>query len=132
SAAARASSTGRIPSCSPSGPITRTGLMRICRLTRTLRSVDMGNLLRKTNGPVVENGSGEHQRAGSDVLRPSAGSEPGGTAPADRRVERAPALPLRLFVSDEASRGGAVRQRLFECDAQGILTARRPRPPRLP
>jgi hypothetical protein len=25
---------GMIPSCSPSGLITRTGLMRICRLTR--------------------------------------------------------------------------------------------------
>src|SRR6266545_878857 len=35
SAAASASSTAITPNCSPPGPITRTGLMRICRLTRT-------------------------------------------------------------------------------------------------
>jgi len=34
-ARASATSTSRMPSCEPSGAITRTGLMRICRLTRT-------------------------------------------------------------------------------------------------
>src|SRR5206468_5443931 len=34
-AAANASSTVSTPSCAPSGAITRMGLMRICRLTRT-------------------------------------------------------------------------------------------------
>src|SRR5690606_2109652 len=39
SAAASASSTGMMPSCAPSALMTRTGLIRICRFTRTLFSI---------------------------------------------------------------------------------------------
>ena len=54
SAAASASSIGSTPSCSPVLVMTRTGLMRIIRLTRTRRSrsfVDSASLLgEKENG----------------------------------------------------------------------------------
>jgi len=38
-------STGRIPSCSPPGPMTRTGEMRICSLIRVVILSAMGLVL---------------------------------------------------------------------------------------
>src|SRR6266849_8736676 len=60
-AAARASSTGITPNCSPSFEITRTGLMRICRFTRV-----RGCLLLPVS--IARNGSPPHE--GSEKADP--------------------------------------------------------------
>src|SRR5690606_26486949 len=56
SAASRAFSIGRIPICSPSGSITRTGLIRICWFTRVLSLISVALLRRVTK-------KGPHRRA---------------------------------------------------------------------
>ena len=52
-AARSASSIGRMPSCSPSDAMTRTGLMRICRLTRVRLSVVMAQPPGKQKDPLT-------------------------------------------------------------------------------
>src|SRR5262245_24206322 len=83
-AAASASSTGITPSCSPPGPITRTGLMRICRLTRTRFSrsfVDSGRTsFRKMKKGTPEYRMSQHCRRAPGGDAAGRGLGPGHTA----------------------------------------------------
>src|SRR5947207_7493042 len=53
-AAANASSTVSTPSCAPSGAITRIGLMRICRFTRTRGALLFGLSIARCRSPPQE------------------------------------------------------------------------------